>query len=627
MKKLFIKIISILAIFMLNISIISAQQITLPNSNACLNDTTIVPINFSNIDSLAALTLYISYDTAVLTYVGFDNVNTITSGIMCGVPTVGYNAWKVVISWIDNTLNGVNLVSEKLCDLKFKYKGGNSNLTFLMASELSKPDGINVIIPTYSNGSVSPLILSQPISTQICEGLQTNFSVATASGSTYQWQVLNGTQWFDLQNNTTYSGVNTNSLQINKTPYSLNNKNFRCLVTKNCTESSSYATLTVYPKPLIVINNDTTICVGNSVIISGSGSTGSGTLIYSWDQGLGLGITHTVTPSLSSTYYLTVTGSNNCTSIDSVVVFVNQFPSPAGIITGTTTLCKGQNGVIYTVPSINNATSYIWTIPTGVIGTSTTNSIAVNYSNTAVSGNITVHGSNACGVGNSSSFAITVNPTPAVSNNATATTCSGTSPNIALTSSTPSNFAWTIGTITGSITGATASSGASINQVLINPNITNGSVQYIVTPTSTTGSCVGNPTTITITVNPIPAVTNNATATTCSGTSPNIALTSSTPSNFAWTIGTITGSITGATASSGASINQVLINPNITNGSVQYIVTPTSTTGSCVGNPFTIAVTVNSAPSVNNNITATTCSGTSPNIALTASVSSNFAWT
>ena len=628
MKKLFIKIISILAIFLLNISIISAQQLTLPNSNACLNDTTLVPINFSNIDSLAALTLYVSYDTAVLTYVGFDNVNTLTSGIMCGVPTVGYDAWKVVISWVDNTLNGVNLVSEKLCDLKFKYKGGNSNLTFLTRSELSKSDGINVIIPTYLNGSIAPIILSQPISTQICEGLQTNFSVTTASGSTFQWQVLNGAQWDNLQNNTTYSGVNTNSLQINQTPYSLNNKNFRCLVTKNCTESSSNATLIVYPKPHIVINNDTTICVGNSVIISGSGSTGTGTLLYSWDQGLGLGITHTVAPTQSSTYHLTVTGANSCSSIDSIVVFVNQFPSLAGIISGTTTICKGQNGVIYTVPSINYATSYIWTLPTGVIGTSTTNSISINYTNTAISGNITVYGSNACGVGNSSSLAITVNPTPSVTNNATATTCSGTSPNIALTASTPSNFSWTIGTITGSITGATASSGASINQTLSNPsNATSGSVQYIVTPTSTTGSCVGNATTITVTVNPTPAVTNNVTATTCSGTSPNIALTASTPSNFVWTIGTITGSITGATANSGASINQILSNPNITNGSVQYIVTPTSTTGSCVGNPTTITVTVNPAPSVTNNTTATACSGTSPNISLTASVSSNFVWT
>src|SRR5204863_347781 len=111
----------------------------------------------------------------------------------------------------------------------------------------------------------------------------------------------------------------------------------------------------------------------------------------------------------------------------------------------------------------------------------------------------------------------------------------------------------------------------------------------LITPTSSTGLCVGNAFTITVTVNPTPVVTNAATASTCSGISPNIALTSSAPSTFAWTIGTITGAITGASASSGSIINQVLTNPsNTTAGTVQYLVTPTSSTGSCVGNAFTI---------------------------------------
>jgi hypothetical protein len=61
--------------------------------------------------------------------------------------------------------------------------------------------------------------------------------------------------------------------------------------------------------------------------------------------------------------------------------------------------------------------------------------------------------------------------------------------------------------------------------------------------------------TITVTVNPKPSVTNAATANICSGTGPNITLTATAPSSFTWTIGTIT-EITGATAGSGATINQ-----------------------------------------------------------------------
>jgi len=251
-------------------------------------------------------------------------------------------------------------------------------------------------------------------------------------------------------------------------------------------------------------------------------------------------------------------------------------------------------------------------LPSGASGISTTNSITVDYSTSAISGDITVRGNNTCGIGATASLTITVNPLPTVTNATTTSTCSGTSPNITLAASVPSNFAWTIGTITGSITGATAGSGATINQILTNPsNATAGTVQYLVTPTSTTGSCVGSSYTITVTVNPIPVVTNAATANTCSGTSSNISLTASAPSTFTWTIGNITGGITGASAGSGATINQVLTNPNTTAGTVQYLITPTSTAGSCAGNPYTITVTVNPLPSAAATITgtATVCQG------------------
>ena len=97
MKKLFIKLTSILIFSSINIGVIFAQQLTIPQSNTCLNDTILVPINYSNIDSVAAFTLYISYDTTVLTFAGFANVDALTPGIMCGVPTVGSNAWQAVI--------------------------------------------------------------------------------------------------------------------------------------------------------------------------------------------------------------------------------------------------------------------------------------------------------------------------------------------------------------------------------------------------------------------------------------------------------------------------------------------------------------------------------------------------
>ena len=93
-----------------------------------------------------------------------------------------------------------------------------------------------------------------------------------------------------------------------------------------------------------------------------------------------------------------------------MAVTVNQLPTTATSITGSTNVTAGQQNVQYSVPAIANATSYIWSLPNGATGSSTTNTITVNYSSSAVSGNITVKGTNACGDGASSSLYVTVNP-------------------------------------------------------------------------------------------------------------------------------------------------------------------------------------------------------------------------
>lgn len=96
---------------------------------------------------------------------------------------------------------------------------------------------------------------------------------------------------------------------------------------------------------------------------------------------------------------------------------VKFLPDSAGTITGTSSVCQGQTGVIYSVPPITNATSYTWTLPAGatIIAGSGTDSITVNFSSSALSGNITVFGTNACGNGtDSTNYTVTVNPLPSV---------------------------------------------------------------------------------------------------------------------------------------------------------------------------------------------------------------------
>ena len=127
----------------------------------------------------------------------------------------------------------------------------------------------------------------------------------------------------------------------------------------------------------------------------------------------------------SGTAVITVTaydgGPNNATTIKTFTVTVKGIPTAAGSIsTATTTICQVKNGVVFTVPTITNATSYNWSLPPNATVTAgaNTRSITVNFSITALSYNVSVYGSNTngCGNGTSSSLLVNFDKVPTVSN-------------------------------------------------------------------------------------------------------------------------------------------------------------------------------------------------------------------
>jgi hypothetical protein len=75
--------------------------------------------------------------------------------------------------------------------------------------------------------------------------------------------------------------------------------------------------------------------------------------------------------------------------------------------------------------------------------------------------------------------------------------------------------------------------------------------------------------TVVITVNPTPDVTTASPTTICSSATTNIALASGVAgTTFSWTIGGVTGGVSGATASNGTTIAQTLYNPGLAPGTV-----------------------------------------------------------
>ena len=119
---------------------------------------------------------------------------------------------------------------------------------------------------------------------------------------------------------------------------------------------------------------------------------------------------------------------NSATQTSKMIALKYCFPPAAAeAISGSVKVCQGAAAIKYTVPEIENATSYSWTLPSGATGISNTNSILVSFGSTSVSGNLTVKGVNNCSEGATSTMAVEVSALPAAAGQVTGATeaCQG----------------------------------------------------------------------------------------------------------------------------------------------------------------------------------------------------------
>ena len=301
----------------------------------------------------------------------------------------------------------------------------------------------------------------------------------------------------------------------------------------------------------------------------------------------------------------------------------------------TGTICSGvaQN---YAITS-SAPSSYAWTraVVAGIsnaVGSGSATPITETLTNTTAAAVVVRYiiiattTTGAC-VGNPFNYDVTVNPTPTITSAATGTICSGIAQNYTITSVVPSSYAWTRAVVAG-ISNAIGSGAASpITETLTNTTLLPVVVRYIITPTSTMGSCPGTPFNYDVTVNPKPAITSAATGTICSGVAQNYAITSNVPSSYAWTRAVVAGISNAIGSGSATPITETLTNTTTAAVVVRYIITPTATTGGCVATAFNYDVTVNPKPAITSAATGNVCSGIAQNYAITSNVPSSYAWT
>ncbi|OIP03567.1 MAG: hypothetical protein AUJ97_04280 [Bacteroidetes bacterium CG2_30_32_10] len=181
----------------------------------------------------------------------------------------------------------------------------------------------------------SPSIISQPMSSSVCEGENTSFAInANGTAINYQWQINEGSGFINITNNNVYSGAFSNILNIASATSIMNDYAYRCKVSGVCNPSafSDAASLSIYNNPDVKLGNDTILSENQSITLdAGAGSNFiwsnpslNGRIVTIDFALLGLG-THEIS--------VTVTNSNNCVDIDTIEITFNA-------LTGTNTFTQ-----------------------------------------------------------------------------------------------------------------------------------------------------------------------------------------------------------------------------------------------------------------------------------------------
>jgi PKD repeat protein len=259
----------------------------------------------------------------------------------------------------------------------------------------------------------------------VCSGSSgNNYTIAAVSGATsYTWAVPSGA--------TITAGQGTTSVNVNagSTPGNIT------VTATNLCGSSSAATfalgIATAPASPGTISGSSVACsssTGNNYSIAAV----SGATSYTWSVPTGSTITAgqgttSATVSFGSTSgNVSVTATNTCgtsTAATFAVSLTSSAPATPGAISGTIAICAASTLNAYSIAAVSGSTTYTWTVPAGssIVSGQGTTSITLTAGNT--SGTISVVASSSCGTSAASTFTLTVNPVPIVSQSALSNAC------------------------------------------------------------------------------------------------------------------------------------------------------------------------------------------------------------
>jgi len=455
----------------------------------------------------------------------------------------------------------------------YTYSWSNTATTQTISS---LPAGVYTVTVTDANGctvtkvTFNVTISSTPVTSAItgtnpicASATGIVYSVTNTPGSTYNWSVPAGA--------TIASGQGTNSITVN---FGAGGGTVTCTETSTCgTGTPVTFNVTIAPAPSTsAITGPSPVCAGATGIVYSVTNTPGST--YNWSVPAGASITSGQgTNSITVTFgasggTITCTETNTCGSGAPVTFNVTTNPAPVtSAITGTSPVCPGATGVVYSVTNVPGST-FNWTVPAGATITSGqgTNSITVTFG--ASGGTISCVQTGSCGPVAPVNFNVTTNPTPVTS------AITGTSPlcpnaagiNFSVTNTPGSTYNWSVPA------GATITSGQGTNSIVANFGSSGGSVTC--TETNSCGS--GTPVTFTVVMgsNPVTSAITGPVSICANALGQVFSVTNTPGSTYTWTVPS------GSTITSGQGTNSITVNCGSAGGTVSC--TETNSCGSDV---------------------------------------------
>ena len=326
------------------------------------------------------------------------------------------------------------------------HSGGERIVTVSDSNGCTATASVNVTVNPSPNLNISG-------NNSFCQG--GSVSLIASGASSYSWSNGSNNATITISNPGTYTVIGTNATGCSSTAsktvtvnptyyipltesicqgetYNFNGQYLTTagtytqnLSTVNGCDSIITLTLTVKALPTATISGNTTLCQGQSTIL-----TATGGVSYNWNNGY---TSNNIPVSQSGIYTVTATNAEGCSATANVTVTVN--PLPTVTITGNSTICQGSS----TSLTATGANTYSWS--TG----DNTASVSIN-----AFGIYTVTGTSAEGCSNTANVTVLVSQLPVITITGETDICAGES--TTLTANGGDIYLWSNGSTDNTLT-------------------------------------------------------------------------------------------------------------------------------------------------------------------------------